>query len=220
MYEKPISYSGLSLYKRCPLAWKHAYIDGNRGTPGKAAMRGTKLHEKLENYFNGDMWDDKDLTLLPWKAYMYDLSTYAPLPEEKLAVDFEWQPLDFDDGGAHLRGAVDLSYIIDHKFHVKDWKSGQIYASHEGQADMYACLGLATYPECKSVEVEMVYLDHPRQTRKWEYSKDEVRELRGYIDEDVATLRLDEEYLPTPSQDGCKWCPLSWRNGGACDKSP
>jgi hypothetical protein len=183
-------------------------------------MRGTKLHEKLENYFNGGDWDDKDLTLIPWKVYMYDLACLAPLPEEKLAVDFEWQPTDFDAGDAHIRGAVDLSYIVDGVFHFKDWKSGGIYSSHEGQADMYACLGLATYPDCVGVEGEMVYLDHPRQTRKWKYSVEEVLDIRCYIDDEVQTLRLDEEYAPTPSQDGCKWCPLSWRNGGACDKSP
>ena len=219
MYEKPISYSGLSLYKRCPLAWKHAYIDGNRGAPGKAAMRGTKLHEKLEKYFTDGYWPN-DLTLMPWKAHMYDLATRFPMAEEQLAVKADWSPSDFNDPTAHLRGAVDLSYIESHTYHFKDWKSGGIYSTHEGQCDMYACLGLATYPDCKGVEGEMVYLDHPRQTRQWSYSRGEVQDLMGAIDAEVLVLRMDEEYAPTPSQDGCKWCPLSWRNGGACDKSP
>jgi hypothetical protein len=45
-------------------------------------------------------------------------------------------------------------------------------------------------------------------------------ELEAGIEDQVRIVRADEEYLPTPSNDACRWCPLSWRNGGDCNKAP
>lgn len=220
MYDKPLSYSGLSLYRRCPRAWKHTYIDGNRGEPGKAAIRGTKLHEALEAYFSGGLWPEDNNVLRPWKSFIYDLATLFPTPEEQVAVTRDWEPTGFEDPTANLRGAFDLSYQHEGTLFIIDWKSGQQYASHQDQAAMYAVLGRAIYPDVERVEASMVYLDIPKEFSTWRYDHTLLDEIMGSIEDQVCIVRSDEEYLPTPSQSGCKWCQLSWRNGGSCDKSP
>ena len=49
----PWSYSKLSLYKKCPHAFKLRYIDKIRTPTGAAAERGIKMHEDIENYIQG-----------------------------------------------------------------------------------------------------------------------------------------------------------------------
>lgn len=218
-YDKPLSYSGLSLYRRCPRAWAHVYVEGNRTPPAKAAMRGTRLHEALENYFNGGLWPESNEVLRPWKAHMYELATYFPTAEKQLAVDEYWYTTGFDSPNAQFRGAVDLVYVLDDTLHVKDWKSGKQYLSHKGQADMYAGLSWAEYGINK-VCVEMVYLDIPKTVTSWNYRREDIDSIAKELNEEAKIVRADEEYLPTPSNDACKWCPLSWRNGGSCDKAP
>jgi len=215
MYNKAISYSGLSLYRKCPQAWKHAYIDGNRSEPGAAAKRGTRLHQQLEDYFNGKAYPEKSAVLAPWKTFMYDLAAKRPIAEQKLAVDASWQPVGFDDENAHVRGAVDLTYK-DGPLVVLDWKSGRIYPEHKGQADIYACMSMDGGP----VSVGMVYLDLPLHTQMWDYTAGNVEDLKGALDQEIDVLRLDEEYIATPSDNACYWCPLSWRKGGECTKAP
>jgi len=220
MYDKPLSYSGLSLYKRCPRAWHHTYVLGNRTPPAKAAMRGTKLHEALEAYFNGGLWPESNDTLRPWKAFMYDLATLFPTAEEQVAVDYDWEPTSFDDPMANLRGAFDLSYVHENCLYIVDWKSGQQYSTHVDQASMYAVLGRATYPQVDKVVASMVYLDTPKVLSTWTYEPTLLDEIEEDIEEQVLIVRSDEEWLPKPSHNGCKWCPLSWRAGGSCDKAP
>ena len=219
-YDKPLSYSGISLYRRCPRAWKHTYIDGHRSPPAKAAMRGTRLHEALETYFGGGNWPEGNDVLRPWKAQMHEFATYFPVPEEQLAVLPNWTATTFDDEEAQYRGAVDLSYSYQDTLYILDWESGQQYSTHQDQADMYACLGMSTYDMYEKVEVSMVYLDIPKVITKWEYDAPKITLLKELWDEEADRLRLDVDHLPTPSQTGCKWCPLSWRNGGSCDKAP
>ena len=104
-YSKPLSYSGLSLWKQCPRRWAHQYVEGNREPPGPAARRGTMLHEKLEDYFRGSPYPLGDSTLAPWAKYMEALLGQALEPECKLAVLDDWTPTDFDDPKALARGA-------------------------------------------------------------------------------------------------------------------
>jgi hypothetical protein len=183
-------------------------------------MRGTRLHEALEQYFNGGLWPESNETLRPWKAFMYDLATLFPTAEEQVAVTHDWEPTSFDDPTANLRGAFDLSHFHEGTLYVLDWKSGQQYSTHVDQANMYAVLGRAVHSNVREVSVSMVYLDTPKVINEWRYEPTKLDDLEGSIEEQVLIVRSDEEYLPTPSHSGCKWCDLSWRRGGSCDKSP
>lgn len=220
MYEKPLSYSGLSLYEKCPRAWADVYINGNRSEPGPAAQRGTALHKALEEFFRGGEWPEDNKVLSPWKEHMHELKLYNPLPEEQMAVWYDWEPTSFDDPTASFRGAVDLSFVMGNTLYIKDWKSGKQYDSHKGQADMYACLGQSVYAPVDYVEVEMVYLDDPHTTSKWKYNLDEIIVLMDTFDGRADRLRNDESHQPHPDYDSCKWCPLSWRRGGSCHAAP
>lgn len=220
MYTKAISYSGLSLYRKCPAAWSDVYINGNRGKSGAAAERGTMLHKKLENLFTKDETIVTDTTLKPWGPYMEQLKVHRPRVEVELAATEDWCGTEFSSEDANARGAVDLLYQLPYGIHIKDWKSGRVYPSHEEQGKFYAALALAVMDNQGAYEIEMVYLDQPGMIQKWSYDYEEVSDIQDALGEEIRALRLVEEYAPTPSNENCKWCPLSWRNGGKCHASP
>jgi hypothetical protein len=217
IYEKPVSYSGLSTFKKCPKLWEWQYILGNRTAPGPAAQRGTEIHARLERYFNADPYPEGDMLFERWRTYMAGLLPHAPKAELQLAVDEDWCPVAFDDPGAYFRGVVDLYVPGELEVDVYDWKTGRQYDSHAAQAAAYVALAS---PGHAKYSTHFVYLDsYPTIVTKHHSPE----ERQSYIDElraGIEELRTAEEYKPTPSQEACRWCALSWRNGGNCRAAP
>lgn len=217
MYEKAVSYSGLSLYKQCPLKWHSAYILGQREPPHPKAERGVVLHKMLEDFFNGvTPYPIADKALKPWWRFMEDLKMKPGMVAEgEIGCDANWKPMAFDDPAAYARGKKDLHWIDRDTLHLKDWKSGRIYDDHEQQGEFYAAIS----PDYDEVTVEFVYLDHPLVTKIWEYSRSDVDEIRKGLAEDIQILRMDTKWEATPG-DKCTWCKKNWRQGGDCTKAP
>lgn len=219
MYDKPISYSGLSLFRKCPKAWADAYIDGNRSEPGAAARRGTKLHEQLEMFFTTDGEHPlvNNSVLHSWHEYMSALLAHNPTVERQIAAYKNWGPASFDDPTANTRGAVDLEYQVGRTLYIYDWKSGKLYDTHVDQGKYYAAMSL--HRDVDNFVVRFVYLDHDH-IAEWSYTRDEVKLIQLALDAEIQVLRITESYQGNPSNDNCKWCPLSWRRGGACVDAP
>ena len=222
MYDKPISYSGKSLYDQCPRKWHSAYILGQREPPHPKAERGVQYHAILEDFFNGKIaYPVADKVLAPWTAYMTHLfalgAEYMGRAEGEIACDEEWQPMAFDDPSAYARGKKDYDYRVPQEdvLHLKDWKTGRIYDDHVKQGQFYAAIS----PPAELVIPEFVYLDHPLVTKSWEYDRAEVQEIRKELADQIAIIRHDEKWSPTPG-DHCRWCKKNWRFGGDCTAAP
>lgn len=214
MYEKPISYSGMSLYKQCPKKWHNVYILGNREPSGKAAERGTMLHDLLEKFFQGiGPYPTGEPCLAKWEPYMSALKARGLVAEGEVAVNEAWQRAEYGDPSAWFRGKIDGEVVNE----IYDWKSGKIYDSHVNQGKAYSALSAS---DDEQKVVRFVYLDIPHHVEEWTYSRGQIQDIKGGIDQDIQIIRLDEEWLPTPSQKECGWCKLSWRNGGACTSAP
>lgn len=208
MYTKPISYSGMSLYNKCPLKWHDSYILGNREPSGKAAERGTMLHDLLEQFFKGNgPYPTGNACLAKWEPYMQALKAQGLVAEGEVAVMEDWSPAKFDDPDAWARGKIDGE--TDDIF---DWKSGKIYDDHELQGLFYAAMRY-------KLSTKFVYLDIPLHVASWMYTHSQIDDARGQIDEKIRIIRADEEWLPTPGRE-CQWCKKSWRNGGSCTSAP
>lgn len=214
MYDKPLSYSGLSLYKQCPARWAEQYINGNREPSGPAAQRGTMLHEQLEAFFKGGQWPIEPGALMPWYGLMRSLRHHSPVPEQALAVTAGWNPVGFDDPNAYFRGKIDLSYTDDGVPVIVDFKSGRVYDSHEDQGMAYVALS----PDADEYRVRFIYLDNYPTIREWVISGAARVEYVAKLREQIEEVRSAEEYPPTPG-DHCRWCALSWRRGGTCTRA-
>lgn len=216
MYSKPLSYSGLSLYKKCPRRWHHTYILGNRSAPGQAAQRGTYLHELLEDYFRGKIpYPSGNKALAPWQPFMEGLAKFNPVAEGEVAVNKDWKKCGFDDPEAYFRGKKDLE--IDTGISclmLFDWKSGRVYDDHIFQGKAYT----AASPGYEYYRVFFVYLDSPLLIKSWTYTGKEREVLEAQLIEQIEEVRNATEYPATPS-DECTYCELSWRNGGDCKRA-
>jgi hypothetical protein len=208
MYDRPISYSGMSLYNKCPKKWAHAYIHGNREPSGAAAERGTALHDLLEKFFKDlGPYPTGNSCLTKWQDYMKNLKAQGLVAEGEVAVFEDWTPAKFDDPTAWARGKIDGELEK-----VYDWKSGKIYDDHWMQGLFYCAMK-------DKREADFVYLDIPLHVESFAFSADEVQDARGQIDDKIRIIRADEEWRPTTGRE-CNWCKLSWRNGGDCTSAP
>lgn len=216
MYNKPLSYSGMSLFKRCPRAWEDVYINGNRSPSGKAAERGTQIHDAIEKFFLGAPYPSAIKELKPWQAYMEHLLQYEPIAEAKVAVDENWEAVSYDDPKAILRGKIDLVYSVGGLTHILDWKTGKVYDTHPEQGRTYVALS----NEDSKYMASFVYIDQPLVVHSTTYAIPEREGMINLLKQQIEDIRGADEFPPTPSRDNCKWCDLSWRNGGKCKAAP
>lgn len=216
MYDKPISYSGESLYDKCPLLWYDNYILGNRRPSGQAADRGVYLHELLEGFFKGEApYPSSNRALSPWQPFMEKLATYDPVAEGEVAVTKEWQRCGFSDPKAYFRGKKDLDIEAGSTLLLFDWKSGKVYPDHPKQGKAYSALS----PGYDKYITYFVYLDIPFYILRWEYTAADIEHHRQDMVQKIENIRNATDFPATPG-DHCKWCPLSWRNGGECKRAP
>jgi len=215
MYDKAISHSGKKLFKQCPKRWYHTYILGEREPSGPAALRGTMLHDKLEQFFIRGTGYPDDNTLRPWRRVMEALTLYNPTPEAAMAVDKDWNPVDFDSPDAFYRGRADLSFVRDGELHIFDWKTGRKYADHPDQGLSYVAMS----PEYPRTHTAFFYLDSPLDVVEHQYSPTEREDHIAELIQEITTIREATEHPPTAGE-GCKWCALSWRRGGSCHAAP
>lgn len=218
LYDKPISYSGMKLFKRCPYAWMLAYIQGQRSPKGPAAERGDYLHKRLEEFFLGQTpYPKTEKALRPWQRYMENLAAQGLAPEAEVGVRNDWTKTLFDDPKAYARGKLDGRLVQARKLKIYDWKSGKIYDEHKDQGEMYIALeGVDGY----EYETNFVYLDQYPVVHSRAYAVNAHIPIRDALKETIDTIRTTTEFLPTPSNDSCRWCDHSWRRGGHCTKAP
>lgn len=214
-YDKPISYSGMSLYEECPWKFHSSYVLGIKEPGNKYSERGLMLHDLLEKYFKGTSYPTGEKCLAKWHDYMKSLKDRGLRAEGEVAVFKDWQRAEFDDPNAWFRGKIDGD--IEPEDEIYDWKSGKIYDTHVTQGKAYAALRVTKTPK---TTVRFVYLDIPHHVQEWTYSLGEIQDFRGDFDEKIQIIRMDEEWKPRPSDKSCHWCKLSWRNGGSCTSAP
>lgn len=216
-YDKPLSYSGLSLFRECPARFHHTYVLGNREGPGPAAKRGLVLHEKLEAFFKGEApYPASDSALAPWRDMLVELKELEPDAEAEgeFCLDSNWQPVHWDAPEAFFRGKWDLLHSQGCTLYIKDWKSGGEYASHEKQGQAY----VAANPNWDEYVVEFFYLDQPLYVKKWTYDSRDQERFKQEYHSAILEVKQCEDFVATPG-DHCNYCPLSWRRGGDCKRA-
>lgn len=192
------SYSSLRAFSHCPRHFKARYIDKIvKFETSPALEKGRRVHEALESALtNGEpapVWTPPGL--------IEKLRRAGAEPEVRLAVDANWQPVDFWDKSAMFRGAIDVDLTTPKVSLMIDWKTGQVRPD-EFQADSYAALKRAAVGKNIPVQFHWVFVDQKetRMTAPGEKARDRVQ---MFIDR--AESATD---FPPRSHFGCRWCPL------------
>lgn len=219
------SYSRIAVFERCKFA---AFLQYDQKIPeperplpaGKsehANDRGTRIHTECELFVKGEG---------PFTPAMKDFR-----PElEKMqrlyaagAVSLEgewghardWEPCDWKT--AWLRLKLDaLVHLSPSHAVVIDYKSGRLYGNeikHSEQGTLYVLCSFLRHPELETITVEFWYLDQNELTTKT-FRRDQALRFRKNWESRMTKLTTCEEFPPSPSIYGCRFCWYSKRPGG------
>jgi RecB family exonuclease len=213
---KPVSYSGLSLYQKCPSAFYRRYIaneDVIKGESSPAAMRGSALHKAVEEFLLGA--DELPDELEFYEEFFTNLRENQTLrPEAKWQFSHEWEELPFGSQDGMIRGIMDAALQNGDSAYVYEFKTGKVYAEHMLQRALYGLAGLLLFPMAKECTVFTMYLDH-HQHEVSTYEASSIKAYQWMWKQRAEEVWGNEHYPEKPSWK-CKYCPYSQSRGGTC----
>lgn len=221
-----LSWSRLSDYQQCPLKFKFKYITKDPlfkedGTKSVHLVRGSNVHKALENYvlaktdpYNPHEPDPSSLAEVegtkPWiRNFLNNYDTV--IPETQIAIDKNWQRVEWFSSDAYYRAILDLIAIRPGDIFIGDYKTGQMrdYDPEDGYGQLHlaAAICLALWPETPRIKVAYAYVDHKKVIDK-DFTQEDAKRLRDHFDRQSVVVNEDKEFRPTVNE-YCKWCPAT-----------
>lgn len=211
---KPVtwSYSGMKNFQGCPRRYHEVNVLKNYPfveTP--QTIYGKKVHKAIEDYFT-------DGLCLPdeYAAFKTIVEKFASiggerLPEVRLAVDVNGEPVDFFNESAWVRGIADLLIVSKNgkRALIVDWKTGGKNYPDISQLELMFLLARSKYPAVEQFDCYLVFLAHGVRVHGV-YTQADTGKLWDYWT--AQSLKLQEahekqEFNPKPSA-LCPWCPV------------
>lgn len=207
------SYTRLSSYEKCAFAYKMKYIEKLADPPGKAAQRGTDIHENVERFLKGQQ--DELPPTLHHRSFIEAFPTHT-VSEGAIYFNDKWEVLPSkDDHWLVCVLDIVIPYTEDKEVDVWDIKSGKPYESHYDQLMLYGLSALVKYGAEKA-NTGMIYVDQAGalpSTRTW--LAEQVPSLKQHYEERVERMSSDTTLAPNPGKH-CSWCNYSKKKGGPC----
>lgn len=207
------SFSRYNDWRRCPLYAKLKHLDRMREPEGPALARGNEIHSQAEKWSLGAK-GKIPASLINFKEEFKELRAAKPSCEESWALASNWTRTDWFAKTAWLRLKIDAWYVKKDVLHVIDHKTGKIYPEAEEQMDLYGTVGLALFPQVRTVRARLWYLDQGEE-KELGYDRKSESALRKGWEKRVAPMLSDVSFLPKPN-DKCKWCAFQKAKGGPC----
>lgn len=217
------SLSRLQTYEQCPAKAKFSYIDKIPYVRGPAQIRGDEIHKEAQAYLEGKK-RTLPLSLRNYEREFIVCRGAGKDPDAELFVEQQWgflsnwEPTEWF--GKQLWGRMIADMVIVHDGHVKveDHKTGKPYDTHVEQLEINAIVSLHRFPECKTANGEVWYLDHsqadvPKLTA--EFSRADLPKLEKKWENRVKPLLADKKFAPRPGW-YCKFCDYAKAKGGPC----
>lgn len=221
---KAVSFSRLMTYKKCPANYEWQYVLGNKEgyEPGPAAQRGTRIHNSIEATYLGTGELDEEIPpqMVTHIMKHHGKGDWIFYPEYEFALTKDWEPCEFNDEHAYIRGFMDNlltrvdkdNYVVE--VLVDEYKTGGIYDEHDLQKQLYAMVAMILYPDIEKVTVTGVYIDK-KKLHTTEYIRSHLFTMKYTWQRDIA--KLDVPIYPARPGFHCRWCPKSKKKeGGTC----
>ncbi len=203
-------YSSLAAYEECPAKFRYRYVDGLKTPKSPAMARGVELHKMCEDTLNGEIETPPELASIA--RILERLKANKAQPEKAWRLDSQWRPVASD---SWLIGIIDVHFILGDVLHVYDFKSGRGCPAHRQQLELYALIGLATYPEVKAVDCAGIYIDTGKFGYKRTVTREEAEPAQRQWSARAERLFADSKLEATPGR-GCWWCDYKDSMGGPC----
>lgn len=213
---RPASFSSIQTYKKCPAQYNYKYNLGMKDDrpPGPAALRGTAIHNSIEDHYNFDSELHEEIPpMLVAHITEHKGKCEDVRPEMKFAFTRDWEPCDFDDEEAYVRGFMDNVFVYPDRIVVHEYKTGQEYPEHEEQKALYGMACLILFPDYEEVVVEGVYIDK-KYKKTSTYNRLQLMSMKFMWQKDIDKLQFD--IFPARPGQHCRWCPASKLAGGPC----
>lgn len=218
-----LSWSRLSDYQQCPLKFKLKYIDKSPlfkedASKSPHLVRGTNVHKALEDYvvaktdpYNPHSPPPSSMKEVegtkPWVDNF--LNNYDQvLPETQIAVNRDWQRVEWFSSAAYYRAILDMIAIRSTDIFIGDYKTGQFKSydppDGKGQLHLAGAIALALWPEIQQVKVAYAYVDHKKIIDK-DFTQADKAPLIAHFDAQSKIVNDDKEFRPKVNE-FCKWC--------------
>lgn len=163
------------------------------------------IHKLAENYLTGEITGGVPKQLWKLQKEYRALKVAKPIVEQFWGVSPDWKPMSYGWCVARTDAAVlptkrlPVLDIVDHK-------TGREYEKpHRSQAGLYSAVGFALYPKIDEANVEFFYTDQGF-VQSYNYSRAQLRYQVKYWQEQGLKLMAAKKFLPSPSEDACRWC--------------
>ena len=236
---RPWSPSKADLALRCPRAFKYRYVDHIKSEyKGSAAKVGTTAHKAQELVIEGSgVKEAFDKALEEFQheltsTEVEQVSSFAVAvetfneylrrfkvkhkvvevhAEKPWAINTKFEPCDYSDKEALIRGIVDLVLLLESgQVVIIDHKSGRKKPvdNYATQLDTYAVLALAHYPQATAVQCAIHFMAHEKV--EWYVLRkrtDIVSLLQPWL-VDTLNKRANglEGFRPIVKRWTCGWC--------------
>jgi CRISPR/Cas system-associated exonuclease Cas4 (RecB family) len=213
-----VSYSKLTQFQKCPLAYKFNYITKEKKIPPPAMIGGLIAHKLLEILGRTKDWEIAQRnTIIKYHEYnktieiANELKSWFHLSEFINAKEFEME-IQFNYSGFTFKGYIDRLDYDGNNFEVVDYKYGNFEHTHNEieeslQSHIYAYAIMEKFNVSKVI---FTYHNLKQQTKfRRTVRKDELR--MPYIvslAESIIQSTETNEFPPKPSVD-CIWCQFT-----------
>jgi hypothetical protein len=210
------SYSAYEAHARCPRALGLSYVVAVKQAPNQAMMRGIEMHKKAEYFLKGEI-DGMPQILKPMKRELKALRKLKPVVEQFWNADERFRPAKDYQGWCILKMDAHLPPTKrDNVAWMADHKSGREYDKHVEQAELSSVFMLGRYPKIEAAEFEFWYYDTGDPPVRFTFPREHLIELREKWCERGVEVMAERKFIPTPSTEGCKFCPHRSDKGGVC----
>lgn len=206
------SMSRLSDFESCPYSVYLGKVKKMPTPSGPAAERGTKIHDHIEKYIQGEHAE----VIKEMKTFikLIDLlrEGYGDTVEIEgdWAFDRTWNTTGWSDRNAWARFKLDaLHHESETSAMVIDWKTGRKFGNemkHNQQGMGYAIAAFERYPQLEYVDVKFAYLDQNDELRG-SYTRQQAALLKPGLEHRADIMTTCTDFEPKPSFHACRWCP-------------
>lgn len=197
--------SSLQTYMLCPVQFREKYITKSvEFKQNKHAIFGERVHKALELYLQG--LDSLPTVLSPMKELLDRMKPVLAGVETKLAINADYEPVDYYDREAYQRCMVDAILVNNDNSLVVciDWKTGK-KSDSQLQHDIIKRCAKAIYPDAKVI-TDFVYLFKGGYDRQV-YEGQRLIAL-DYAMESLIKSLCKDEYLPKQNPLCKRWCDV------------
>jgi hypothetical protein len=195
----PWTWSDYEAYHTCPKAFYELKFRREfKEIPHESNQWGDEVHKALEaNVKEGVPLTERFIQYVPLMQKL-NAAPGEKLPELRLAVDDQLQPIDYKDPNAWNRGKSDLAIINGDKALSIDYKTGKKKAFSR-QLELDACRIFVNYPQVQVVHTAFAWLQTNEWTRAF-YKREQLHILWEGFYEGVSQMLWSHENNVWPAK--------------------